>query len=129
MNCRVKWLDSARGIAVFLVILGHMGIPYFGKYITSFHMPLFFFLSGVTFSVKDSFSEFVRKKAMRLLVPYFCLGIPCIISSYYSRAAEGTLTAQAFIQVLLKFIVQKRMYTLWFLTCLFLLEIIFFLCL
>ena len=43
---RIEWLDSARGIAIILVVLGHC-IGYIdeplNKVILSFHMPTFFF--------------------------------------------------------------------------------------
>ncbi len=43
---RIEWVDIARGIGIILVILGHIGIGKVGKFIYSFHIPLFFFLSG-----------------------------------------------------------------------------------
>lgn len=39
---RVLWIDTCRGIALLMVVIGHMGIPVVGKYFTSFHLPLFF---------------------------------------------------------------------------------------
>lgn len=43
---RLIWIDIAKGIGLFLVILGHMpSLPeWFRLWIFSFHMPLFFFL-------------------------------------------------------------------------------------
>lgn len=47
---RKRWIDVARGIAILLVLIGHAGVaPKFNQYILSFHMPLFFFLSGMVF--------------------------------------------------------------------------------
>lgn len=50
MNNRIKTVDAARGIAILLVILGHccysLDEP-INKVILSFHMPLFFFISGL----------------------------------------------------------------------------------
>ena len=47
---RISWVDQARGIAILLVVLGHcigyMDAPG-NRWILSFHMPLFFFVSGV----------------------------------------------------------------------------------
>lgn len=45
---RIKWIDNARAIGILLVVLGHSLIPAsIQTYIYSFHMPLFFFLSGL----------------------------------------------------------------------------------
>ena len=47
---RYRFVDIARGIAIMLVVLGHSfssaACP-MNKMILGFHMPLFFFLSGV----------------------------------------------------------------------------------
>ena len=48
---RIEWIDIAKGFGILLVILGHT-IAYDCSHIVynsiySFHMPLFFFLSGV----------------------------------------------------------------------------------
>lgn len=43
-----KWVDIAKGIGIILVFLGHFNIPdTLRAEIYTFHMPLFFFLSGV----------------------------------------------------------------------------------
>lgn len=40
---RLIWLDISKGIAILLVIIGHMGIPRtMSNIIYSFHMPFFF---------------------------------------------------------------------------------------
>jgi len=45
---RLSFIDAAKGIGILLVVLGHSpGLPLFGVVlIYSFHMPLFFFISG-----------------------------------------------------------------------------------
>lgn len=46
-----NWIDYAKGIGIFLMVVGHSGLPdYVQKMIWSFHMPLFFFISGVLFN-------------------------------------------------------------------------------
>ncbi len=72
-------LDVARGIGILLVVLGHNAVfreSSHGLYeaIYLFHMPLFFFLSGVTFRLTSP-GETVRKRARALLVPYFAMGV------------------------------------------------------
>ena len=69
---RIPWLDNAKAIGIFLVILGHM-LPesLLQQYIYSFHVPLFFFLSGYLFDRgKYDFRSFLRKKFHTLIVPY-----------------------------------------------------------
>lgn len=68
------WITNARGIGAILVILGHS----FGSrqgwmfnLIYSFHMPLFFFLSGFCFRNKGDFWHLIRSKSTRLLIPYY----------------------------------------------------------
>lgn len=75
---RIDWIDIAKGIAIILVILGHtVGFDTTVGNITrgiifSFHMPLFFILSCVTFSFSINNDQFVKKteKAFKhLIVP------------------------------------------------------------
>lgn len=42
---RIAWVDGLRGIAILLVVLGHVNPP-FKKIIYGFHMALFFIISG-----------------------------------------------------------------------------------
>lgn len=49
MKKRIEWVDIAKGIAIMLMVIGHEvsnGLVY--ALIFSFHMPLFFILSGYT---------------------------------------------------------------------------------
>lgn len=72
MNKRIEWIDSLRGMAIILVVWGHWNIPVIGeKFIYSFHMPLFFFLSGYLFNHKGlSLKDFAMKKTKGYLIPY-----------------------------------------------------------
>lgn len=69
---RIDWIDCARGIAILLVIVGH-GVDGFSRaLIFSFHMPLFFILSGRTFRPSADGKQWIgnmRRAAGRLLVP------------------------------------------------------------
>ncbi len=70
---RLQYIDTARAIGIFCVIWGHhIQNPVF-HYVYSFHIPLFFFISGVVFNCKreSSFATFTRKKIHRLVLPYF----------------------------------------------------------
>lgn len=51
------------------------------------------FLSGIIFSANERFGIFVRKKVKRLLIPYLCLGVPLVITSFITRAIEGGISS------------------------------------
>lgn len=72
---RVLWMDIAKAMGILVVLVVHaeldLGlITYLGG---MFYMPVFFVLAGMTFSYRpdEKFSVFLKKKAKRLLVPYF----------------------------------------------------------
>ena len=71
-------IDILRGIGIIFVVLGHLnpGI-YFTRFIYSFHMFLFFFISGTLYKKRnfDTFGCFSLKRTLRLLVPYFVWNI------------------------------------------------------
>lgn len=69
---REKWIDVCRGVAMVLVVLGHSMFPY-DKYVYSFHMPLFFMISGYLWSNNCDFLVFFKKIIKRYLIPYFVL--------------------------------------------------------
>ena len=51
---RVDYLDYAKGIAIILVVLGHIfSGGNIKTYIYSFHMPLFFIISGYLFNYSN----------------------------------------------------------------------------
>jgi fucose 4-O-acetylase-like acetyltransferase len=50
-NQRKNYVDIVRGIAIILVVFGHAGYPeYLGRFASFFHVPVFFFLSGLFYS-------------------------------------------------------------------------------
>lgn len=91
---------------ILLVVLGHSGfeepiiqqeLAGLHSWIYSFHMPLFFFISGFLFSYTNvSFTdikaeEFLKKKVLRLLVPYFVLGTILFFIKYaFSGLSHAT---------------------------------------
>lgn len=68
MQQRIDYLDFAKGIGIFLVIVGHAVSPR-PAFLYSFHMPLFLFISGYLFRVKPM-KETIVSKFSRLYIPY-----------------------------------------------------------
>lgn len=80
MEPRIKWIDSVRGWAIILVVLGHVftriGTLQIEKFlqieIYSYHMPLFFFISGYVFKVRnEKLFDSTMRKIHNLLIPMF----------------------------------------------------------
>lgn len=88
---RIDWIDIAKGIAIICTIIGHsaVGKNIIGITIFSFHMPLFFVLSGYTLK-KIQLSEIGKatlKDFKRLLIPVFIVLIieTCLKIIFYSN--------------------------------------------
>jgi fucose 4-O-acetylase-like acetyltransferase len=86
-HARVEWVDYCKGFGIFYVVFGHVlgglvpsGIVsdsaqyrFVDGWLYAFHMPLFFFLSGLFAwqSGSQPFGRFISKKAATLAYPYF----------------------------------------------------------
>ncbi len=72
---RLAYIDMARGIGILLVALAHNDLavyaPFLFHWVYSFHMPLFFFLSGLFFQPDTAFLGLLRRRFDSLLKPYF----------------------------------------------------------
>ncbi len=131
-----KELMIMRGICVLLVIFGHLleqtnrtGMNLIMRdVIYSFHMPAFFCLSGffsskvLNFSNRHSTAEFIRNRALRVLVPYFSMGIVYIPFRLLLKSLART---QFRIEnVLLMFVGINPDGALWFLYALFIFSLV-----
>ncbi len=70
-SVRYNWIDWSKSIAIFLVIWGH--VPMQSEthtIIYSFHMPLFFLISGYLYNPKGTIKEELYKDLKTLLLPY-----------------------------------------------------------
>lgn len=77
---RVPWIDFAKELGIYLVVLGHCypaesPAPLPRNFIYLFHMPLFFFLAGCVFKTEDNLYAMLRKIIIGLLVPTFAWSI------------------------------------------------------
>ncbi|MBT8850016.1 acyltransferase family protein [Lactobacillus delbrueckii subsp. bulgaricus] len=78
---RIVWLDTTKGIAIITVLIGHMSTgEQLRRYIYSFHMPLFFMISGVLLYYtglykKRTIKESILKLTPNLLYPYIMFSI------------------------------------------------------
>lgn len=136
---RLVWIDYAKVIGIFLVVFGHTAIPgYLYNAIFSFHMPLFFFISGYLFSFKkyNSYKHFLLKRSKQLVIPYFYFNIITYIFWFFIGRKYGNDSTQniPFYTPIIgifygngigNYLVHNI--ASWFLACLFIAENLFFL--
>lgn len=68
MSPRLKEIDVAKGICILLMVIGHSGLTgTLNDMIYAFHMPFFFFISGVTTNVDRPIKVFTKAKFQGLL--------------------------------------------------------------
>lgn len=78
---RIIEIDLMKGVGIILVVLGHLEPGKFLlSHIYSFHMFMFFFVSGVLSfnSINVSPKELAKKKIIALLIPYFFWNIAAL---------------------------------------------------
>lgn len=136
---RVEWVDILKGIGIILVVIGHANWQFgaattdmfIQKYIYSFHMPLFFFLSGYLF-IKEKypdFKKFLLKKIKTLLVPYLVFSILSVLVQIFI-CLKYNIKLNSFKEIVIQilYLRSKTVWNepLWFLMCLFITEIIFY---
>ena len=140
---REEWIDYLRGIGIVLMVAGHALIwrP-LTKWIFGFHVPLFFVLSGFLFNRQKwserGFGKFAAARFRNYVIPYFlwcaiCFVINFPIFYFNNRHSDMLLTAiknlgwiATSIRVDGVFLPQNCT-ALWFLTCLFLSQLAFYL--
>lgn len=122
---RIVYIDVAKAICMVLVVVGHYlpdnspawyvalnGIIY------TFHMPLFMFASGYVYSAVEKgvpYAAFLRKKVMRLMVPYLSVSVILITAKLLAQC--GGLAADhhyGLLSYFRMFYLPEAGYYLWF---------------
>jgi fucose 4-O-acetylase-like acetyltransferase len=136
MYKRVDWLDVGKGLGILLVMLGHADIPAPIKtYIYTFHMPLFFFLSGYLFTHKKfpNVRAFLSKRTKSLILPYLCFSIVSYIwFVLLFNFGQVDYQHNLFIPLLGSLIATRKSFwtvqsgPLWFVNCILCTEMLFY---
>lgn len=75
------FVDILKGIAILLIVYGHIipgAVPFVTDWVSTFHIPLFFFVSGLLFNnkkYKDNLLSFFKNRAKGLVFPFFVFSI------------------------------------------------------
>lgn len=127
---RFAYLDALKGIAIILVVVAHMlgegefkfiYSPEIRKFIYTFHMPLFFILCGISFSISFNKGKATLKKSIyKVLLPYL------LWSSIYLLLTSLSTKIDIKEWLIAIFTLRGRA-PLWFLGSLFICQILFIL--
>lgn len=78
MKERQLWIDLLKGFGIILVTFAHLSPNYLlEKQIYSFHMCLFFFISGYLFKDGQNKKSYIIKKIKNLLIPFLIWNLIC----------------------------------------------------
>ncbi len=133
---RYDFIDVAKGIGVLFVIIAHVNYtPSILTTIYSFHMPLFFIISGMLFSQSNysNFSAFIKRKVQTLICPYVLFYMLSILFHLIVRVIANiqNIKINEFLMYFSQMFLSQGSgklpnAPLWFVPCLFVVEIIYF---
>ena len=130
MTQRLYQFDILKGIGILCVLLGHSALSGFPKEIIyGFHMPLFFFCSGVFFKDRN-LRETITKSIKQLLFPYLFFLLVLLSCDFvlYLKATHSLYETVTSIYNSINCPLNEdcRLYlTIWFLPCLFIVRILY----
>jgi fucose 4-O-acetylase-like acetyltransferase len=135
---RIDWIDYTKGIGIFLVVLGHILdgleknsiiessqlLKFILDWIYAFHMPLFFFISGLFVQrslLTKPFRDFVTSKIAVIVYPYFLWSVlESLIIIFASRYTNGKMQVSSIWKIVYNPVMQY-----WFLYSLFVIFIVY----
>ncbi len=132
MAKRIGSVDILKALGICSVILYHTeSLPAaVNGWIGSYFMPLFFFASGLTFSIRQpKFGTFLKKKCVYLLLPYLLYLVCCTVAGLIKQAVKGVaFPIQSFLLGAVSGLPNINDYTdrAWFIYCFFIAEVLFY---
>ncbi len=128
MNGHKYWVDWMKAIGMLFIIWGHAFPETFSPFIYSFNVPLFFIVSGYLFKRSETFSVFLRKNYISLIIPYLLL---CLIKDfshiikYYNDFPELLKFPIGVLSGFHTFMDAPAAKNLWFVYTLFVIKVLF----
>ena len=121
---RIGWIDISKCLGIFLVVLCHCGLRTpFTQWVYSFHMPLFFFVSGMVYTRRGKFNEFLSRRFRQIMVPYFLFALILCFGGQSYKDWVNILIADR------NSLSESASFTpLWFLPCLFVSSVLMDIC-
>ena len=135
---RLDYLDMTKGLGMILVLIGHLQgdsiftfSPYIQPlcvYIFSFHMPMFFIVSGILLAVKNDevrpFKEVAAARFRGIMIPYFWFSFFYMLV-VITALIKGEIAVQTLYLNIWYVLSLYGMNVLWFLPALYMGELLF----
>ncbi|MBE5851236.1 MAG: hypothetical protein E7298_14065 [Lachnospiraceae bacterium] len=135
---RLDYLDMTKGLGMILVLIGHLqgdSIFTFSPYIQplcvfifSFHMPMFFIVSGILLAIKNDevkpLKEVAKSRFRGIMIPYLWFSLFYLIV-VVAALIKGEIAVQTLYLNIWYIISGYGMNVLWFLPALYLGELLF----
>jgi len=138
---RINYIDIARAIAIILIVFGHTIVHNGNSYwlykcIYSFHVILFFIISGMVYTEKNNKLRFIKNKFLTIMIPYFIFAIAFLVPYFmFGGDVNSAINSEGKFNLidLIKEIIYgvgingalKQNTSLWFLPALFSTEVLY----
>lgn len=128
---RIEWLDYTKGFGICMIMLAHIS-QYFpplsslNKYICSFHVVIFFIVAGYLAGVKSDSVRNIKRRSKELLIPYVVFSIVNSVVKIGVLVLQGGLTKEIIRNEMKELLITGNG-TVWFLLCLYFVEMLFLL--
>lgn len=125
---RLNYLDFTKGFAMIFVVFGHAlaieSTNYIMNWAYSFHMPIFFIISGYLLRYKEDNGKkyTIKSKCYSLLIPYLCFCTANIIIEFVLSKFNINILFYGIERMITFYGISS----LWFVSALFIGEIVFF---
>lgn len=133
---RLDYIDIAKGLGMFAIIWGHiMLFGWSNKLVYAFHIPLFFFISGMCYNPMkyQSVWKLINRRVKTLLIPYVFFSIVTwLIYVVYSQLLKTDNLENCWFYLSQTLLAQgsggflEHNVALWFVPCLFVVDIIYY---
>lgn len=130
---RIRWIDVSKAIGIIAIYLGHISttegvrcVPF----VWTFHVPLFFLVSGCAEAVSKKqigFVEFLLKKIKGLFIPWLIFALLSTVIHVLITNCSPTEVYKWILEIGKGCIRNKFLAgSLWFLTCILVVQFVFF---
>ena len=131
---RLKYLDNAKGLGMFMIMMGHMSYlnePFF-TFCSSIKILIFYIVSGFLFAYKEEnnsnagpLKEYVYKKVKVLGIPYVLYSLCAMAIDLLMTFVTHSDPLKALGNDVANTVILRGISTLWFLPTLFFADILF----